>query len=267
MFLKKSILIPLIFSFFVISISSCSSDDSSDSDASSENGTDNTNGDLNAICADTQTTLFIEENGVLDIEFEKTNFENTNWSFQQSIEGASGDGYLVWTGDTFFGNPGNGLLTYNIRIATPGTYKFIWRSYITIGDQGSEHNDSWLRIPDADHFYGMKNDGHIVYPKETTLDPIPESAGQTSTLPNGSGSDGWFKAYMNTQNTWKWNTKTSDNDAHNIYVVFDTPGDYTIEVSGRSTGHAIDRFVLFTEDHLESEITGDTAINSHFICE
>lgn len=285
MLLKKTTLLALIFSFSLLLITSCGSDDdSSDSDIAIEsdddinNGDDNNDGndngddsddnnDTDGDCDDGQTTFFVEEGGILTIESENSDFENTEWSLENTISGFSDEGYLVWTGETFLGNPGNGLLTYNIRISTPGTYRFIWRSYITIGDQNGEYNDSWLRIPDADHFYGMRNDGHIVYPKGTELDPIPESEGQASTEPEGAGADGWFKVYMNTLNQWAWISRTSDNDAHNIYVVFDNPGDYTIEISGRSMGHAIDKFVLFTEDISVSDATNESMMTSSVVCD
>ena len=48
---------------------------------------------------------------------------------------------------------------------------------------------------------------------------------------------------MNSLN-WTWNTFTSDNDAHDIFVQFDSPGEYTMELSARSTFHLIDRLVL-----------------------
>ena len=62
--------------------------------------------------------------------------------------------------------------------------------------------------------------------------------------PNGSGANGWFKSYMNQVNQWSWQSKTSDFDAHDIFATFDVPGVYTIQVSGRSPGYAIDRMVL-----------------------
>ena len=56
----------------------------------------------------------------------------------------------------------------------------------------------------------------------------------------------WFKVWRSGNNlSFKWQAVTSDNDAHNIYVKFNSPGIYTMEVSARSSGHAIDKFVLF----------------------
>jgi hypothetical protein len=193
-------------------------------------------------------------------------FADTDWTLRTDIDGYSGDGLLVWDGPASMGNPGNGLLTFKISITTPGTYRFLWRSKITVGNNNTEHNDSWLRIPDAAHFYGMKNNGSVVYPKGTELPPIPESSEQTNTEPNGAGRDGWFKIYMN-NTSWRWQASTSDHDAHNIFVVFDFPGVYTIEISGRSPGHGIDTFMLFNEDYSQNEATDVDVLFSGVDCQ
>ncbi len=107
-----------------------------------------------------------------------------------------------------------------------------------MGDNGTEHNDSWLRFPDADDFFGRKNDGSVVY---------PNGSGKTPN-PNGSSSEGWFKIYRSGNNSaFKWQASTSDNDAHDIYLTFSNPGVYLIEVSPRSDFHGIDRLLLFEE--------------------
>ncbi|WP_109299302.1 hypothetical protein [Aquimarina sp. AU474] len=253
----------LLLFVFNLTLSSCSGDDSTPEEEPISNP--DPNGNIQ--CTDGKTFVFLEKNGLLTIEAEKSKFENTSWKQLQSIGEYTGDGYLVWEGDNFLNKPGNGVLTYTIKIATPGTYRFIWRSYITIGSNSSEHNDSWLRIPDASHFYGQKNNGHIVYPKGTNLPPIPESAGQTSTEPAGGGKDGWFKIYMNKANQWHWQSSTSDNDGHNIYAIFDTAGDYTIEISGRSKGHGIDKFVLFNENTSQNDATTNNTSISEIVCQ
>jgi len=206
-------------------------------------------------CPGEGVPVFMEENGLVKLDMEAIDVSGTDWVFRTDISDYDGTGFLVWEGPNSMGNPGNGLLTYKVRINTPGTYRFLWRSYITIGSNNTEHNDSWLRIPDAAHFYGMKNNGHIVYPKGTDLPPIPESSEQGNTEPNGAGSDGWFKIYMNTANNWKWQSSTSDHDAHNIYAVFTHPGVYTVEISGRSTGHGIDTVVLFNDSVSQNDAT------------
>ena len=147
------------------------------------------------------------------------------------------------------------LLTYKLKISNPGTYRFLWRSRIAKGDLASEHNDSWLRFEDADAFYGKKGES-IVYPGDT---------GQTPT-PNGSSKDGWFKIYMNGLDQWKYQSSTSDNDAHQIFVEFNSPGTYTMEVSARSDYHALDRFVLFSSDVSQNIATDNATELSFFDC-
>jgi hypothetical protein len=217
-------------------------------------------------CPDQGVPMFVEDNGLVKVDMAVADFDESGWTLRTDIEGYSGSGLLVWDGDASMSNPGNGKLTFKVNISTPGTYRFLWRSKITIGNNNTEHNDSWLRIPDAHHFYGMKNNGHVVYPKGTELPPIPESAEQSNTTPNGSGRDGWFKIYMNSLD-WKWHASTSDHDAHNIFAVFDNPGTYTIEVSGRSPGHGIDSFLLFNEDYSQNEATSDEVAFSQTECD
>ena len=174
---------------------------------------------------------FEEENGLVVIEAESPT-PTAQWTERSDIAGYTGASFLEWTGPNYFGSPGNGLRQYTVNIVTPGTFRFQWRSRILDGNSSTEHNDAWLRMPDATSFFAKKGSS-ILYPKGIGLSPTP----------NGSGADGWFKIYMNQVN-WSWHTSTSDNDPHNIYATFASPGIYTIEVSGRSAGYAIDRMVL-----------------------
>lgn len=180
--------------------------------------------------------LYKEENGLVVIEPERVPVEG-DWELKTDIAGYTGAGYIRWNGNDQFNNPGQGLMEYTIQIQTPGTYRFNWRSRITLGNSNSEHNDSWLRFPNADDFFGEKNNGSKVYPKGSGKTPNPE----------GSSKDGWLKIYMNSQGEWRWIARTSDNDAHNIFVTFNNPGIYTMQISGRSKGHAIDRIIMYTE--------------------
>lgn len=175
---------------------------------------------------------FIEDQGILRVDVESAE-PLGQWVVRDQLAGFIGSGYLEFEGPNFFNNPGNSLLTYKIRITTPGTYLFRWHSRITEPGENTEFNDSWLRFPDADLVYGERN-GSRVFPHGSGMTPTPE----------GSGSSNWLKVYQNRRDEWFWGAFTSDNDPHDIYAEFDNPGDYTVQISGRSTGHAIDRFVL-----------------------
>jgi len=222
--------------------------------------------EINGGCAGSKTPIYQEKDGLLLIEMESTFYKPTFWRIETDLAGYDGKGYLVWKGADSFNNPGKGPLEFKIRVESTGTYQFVWRSYITEGHDNTEFNDSWLRIADAKHFYGRKGDGHIVYPRGSKQEPISESEGQGGTQPVGSSSEGWFKIYMNTADEWKWRSTTSDHDPHNIFVVFSEPGDYTVEISGRSKGHGIDKFVLFNENHSIESASKEEAL-SEVVCE
>ncbi len=176
-----------------------------------------------------------EVNGMIVIEMENLPISGTDWAVKTTTPGYSGTGYLEWQGQNWFGTPGNGLIEVPITINTPGTYRFQWRNRVGFGTVSSEHNDTWLKFPDADDFYGEKTNGSIVYPKGSGKTPVP----------NGAGALGWFKTWAAGALNWSWSTITSDGDGHNIYAQFDNPGVYTMQISGRSQYHQIDRLVMY----------------------
>jgi hypothetical protein len=228
----KKILIPFVFCFV---IAACKDDSPNPAEELVANP-----------CAGSTQRAYQEVNGLVVIEPEK-DAQSYTWTNTNEITGYLSSGYLVWTGDSYMNNPGNQPLTYNIEITNPGTYRFLWRSRITQGTNGTEHNDSWLRFADASDFYGKKGD-HIVYPGGTGKSPTP----------NGTSKDGWFKVYMNGAGEWKWAANTSDNDAHAIYVQFDQAGIYKMEIAARSSHHALDRIILFNESLSMNQATDAT---------
>jgi len=140
---------------------------------------------------------------------------------------------MEWTGQNWFETPGNGVLNVPITINTPGTYRLQWRNRVGSGQNATEHNDTWLKFPDADDFFGQKA-GSTIY---------PTGSGKTPN-PNGASAAGWFKVFAVGALNWSWSTATSDGDGHGIYAQFDNPGVYTMQISGRSQFHQIDRIVM-----------------------
>lgn len=185
---------------------------------------------------------FVESDGLVVVEMESTGYGG-DWRFYRGL-GAIGNGYLVWEGNDLFSTPGTGVININIKIRNPGTYRFIWRNIVSKGDSATEANDSWLKIT-AENYYARRSvDGEIVCPKGK-----PTANLCTGNVPDGAGSGGWFKVYRSGApvKEWKWMARTSDGDPHDIYAVFPTAGDYLIQISGRSNGHGIDRFVLYRD--------------------
>ena len=187
---------------------------------------------------DCQGALFSEADGILVAEIESIT-PGAGWSIESGTSGFTGAGYFRWTGGDQFGNPGSGITEYKIKINNPGTYHFRWHSKIMHGTKATESNDSWLRIPDAADFFA-KNDTSIKYPKGGMFV-------QSDSITKGSSKDGWMKVYSSGTTSWTWSCRTSDHDPHEIYASFDTSGIYTVQISGRSNNHALDRFVMFMD--------------------
>ncbi|WP_378181230.1 Ig-like domain-containing protein [Aquimarina sp. SS2-1] len=173
-----------------------------------------------------------EKNGLVIIEAENLSVPG-NWKKKSAISGFTGSGYIEWTGPDHFNDPGNGVINTKIKINTAGRYEFLWRSKVGEGDSPTEANDTWLKFPDADEFYGQKGNERV-YPKGSGQTPNPE----------GASGEGYLKVYSTGTTNWTWATKTSDNDPHDIFVEFDTPGVYTMLISGRSKHHILDRVTL-----------------------
>ncbi len=197
-----------------------------------------------------------EKDGMVVFEFENDSFEEP-WNLDNGISDSSGSGYVYWDGDQYLGAPGNGTVTYNIEITNPGTYQFIWNSAVAMGNSGTDHNDTWLRFPGAADYYAQKGTS-IVFPKGSGKSPNPE----------GAGADGWFKVYRSGNNLgFKWQASTFDNNAHDIFVEFSAPGTYKMEISARSSGHAIDKVMLFKTSIPKNTALENTADLSTITCE
>ncbi|MGF1559621.1 MAG: Ig-like domain-containing protein [Flavobacteriaceae bacterium] len=191
---------------------------------------------FNQLYAQSCNADFEERNGIAIVEADSK--LSGGWS-RRSISGASGGAALYYAGSNQFNSPGTSVITYILKVNTPGTYRVIWRNQIGKISTGpepatTEHNDSWLKINGAD-FYGQSG-SRRVYPGGSGKSPV--AAGATS--------GGWFKIYTNTLG-WNWETKTSDHNAHQVYVRFASAGNYNVQLSARSQDHIVDRIVLYNE--------------------
>ncbi len=203
-------------------------------------------------CTNPLDYVFNEKDGLVLVEFENAVFTE-DWNLKTDGSSYSGAGYMVWEGQQYLSNPGNGTATFMIEIDNPGTYHFIWFSAVKTGTSGTDHNDTWLRFNDADDYYAENNQGtSTVYPRDTEKTPNPE----------GASKDGWFKVYRSGNDLdFKWQSSTFDNNAHNIYVDFDSPRIYIMEVSARSTGHGIDKFILFNNSVTKADAIANTELS------
>jgi len=159
--------------------------------------------------------IYLEHNGYVSFEAEDA-VPVADWELRSEIDGFRGAGYLEWTGPNYFSkaNAGNGAISYHIRIETAGNYELRWRSRIAKGDSNTESNDSWVRLDTGSNVTGEE--------------PL----------------NGWTKVFMGEANTWSWSSRTVDEVSLPIRQYF-SQGDHTVEISGRSNGHAIDQIALY----------------------
>jgi hypothetical protein len=128
-----------------------------------------------------------------------------NWVKETSLAGYTGTGYYTWRGADVFNSPGQGVLRYQVQIHTAGTYQFRIRNR-------HDHADSTL---ENDCFTRM--DGGA-----------------------------WVKTFSSARGAWVWNTNhefSHDSKPAAQYAL--AAGLHTLEISGRSKGFSIDRFILY----------------------
>ncbi|KKM85923.1 hypothetical protein LCGC14_1284170, partial [marine sediment metagenome] len=209
---------------------------------------------------------FLEENGLVVIEAESGDVVS-GWT-ETSKNDVTG---IIANTDSFNGING-GTIPYQVTIATPGVYRFDWRSFFS-GTSATDANDNWLRFPNTDDvwFFGYQGNpgdeatliANLNGAQENVVFPRGSSRISSETTPEGNGSNGYFKIYRSGGGSeiYDWQARTSDNDAHNIYVWIVNPGTYTFEVSERSAGHAIDKMALYKVDgpsYSDAQLTAAT---------
>ncbi|QDU70333.1 hypothetical protein [Mucisphaera calidilacus] len=158
------------------------------------------------------------------------------------ITGFSGTGYLRAQRDAL-GSPGHGTLTYAFEITNSASYQFAFSSRIGAGTQSSEHNDTWVRIVDADG---------------NALAPIPNE-----NVKNGAY---WYKVYMNNRHGWIHDASNKDNDPHSLSWNLAAGAQYAIQISSRSKDHLVDRLFLGDRNRyaLANKTSGKSANNTMF---
>lgn len=177
----------------------------------------------------TSGDAFVMQNDLIVIEVESV-APVGDWSLRTGTDGYTGNGYYVWR----FGNTdaktqpsGIDIISYPIIIPEAGQYRFLMRG--TSPAPGSEYNDIFLRIQgEGSTATAIKSDG-------------------SSTVQLGNS---WFKSYNNSVDSWRWQSSHVDNNGHQIFFSFDGPGEYVVQISGRSHQFQMDRFVIFDQNNV-----------------
>lgn len=216
------------------------------------NNTNNVTNPTNNMTTPTPECDFEAVNGIVVIEAESLPL-NEDW--RTGTDGAIT--YIEWNGPSHNNDPTHGVMAVDVRISEPGRYQLQWYTQIGMGTNATEHNDSWVKFPDADDYYGLKGDAGAEvrrYWKPACEDQTFVSSilalPQVSevTCAQGSTRDGWMKVYSSGAQDWRWSARTSDNDASNVMAEFATAGVYTFTMAARADFSRYDRIVLHQED-------------------
>ena len=124
---------------------------------------------------DCQGALFTDSAGIVVIDLELI-MPGDQWVIAKSESGYIGEHYFRYLGPNDFNSPGaRGIINIPIKIDQTGDYHFRWHSKITFGNEATEHNDSWLRFPDASDFYAKK--GGNLFNQIPLWKELPEMVG------------------------------------------------------------------------------------------
>lgn len=179
--------------------------------------------------------VYLEQGGYVHFEAEDASTVSS-WEVNTALNDYTGGGYLEWAGPDYFSenNAGNGIITYHFRVESAGNYELRWRSRIAKGESNTESNDTWVRFSSGSDVAGEE--------------PL----------------SGWTKVYMGEFGIWSWSARTVDHVANPVRQYF-SQGDHTLEISGRSYGHAIDRIALYRYDDVNFDpgLNGTLALSSY----
>ncbi|MFK7987708.1 MAG: hypothetical protein AB8I08_16950 [Sandaracinaceae bacterium] len=178
---------------------------------------------------------------------------NEMWEVRSSASGFSGAGYIEWTGSSHNNDPTHGNMAIDVHFDAAGRYRLQAHQRVGMGSNPTEHNDIFVRVADADGFYGRRGDmtdEQRVYPRPQCDDtaftgPILAMPNVMEVdCPNGTSRDGWFKVYSSGALDWRWIANTSDNDGHAVIIEVDGPSTVTFEIAARADFSQLDRIVL-----------------------
>lgn len=222
--------------------------------------------------------IFEEQDGLLVIEMESGNLPaNSNWQLGNEPDPDQAGktiNYLFWNGPESFQNLSNAILSYKIRINTPGTYRLLVRGRIGLGSERDRHNDFWMHIEADDYFAERRTNGQVtsVLGPDSNCEIIPDR-GCADSARNG---DEFMKIFMNVTPTngdgeernWRFvsNANTDGVPAHLlIKATFNTAGDYSINIDARSSFYFMDKMVFFRDGVLRS--LAENLNNPESLCE
>ncbi len=164
---------------------------------------------------------YLSKDGSIIIEAESAP-ASEGWAYKADESGHTGFGYYEWTAKGQGIAAGKGILNYTFEVTEAGNYQLLLHNRMKDATNrpdtpDPDGNDVWVRLTGGKDVDGQQK----------------------------LGTD-WVKvAILGHLEGWTWNTNADPGKPHPITPVcrYFEPGTYTIELSGRSEGYAIDRLV------------------------
>ncbi|MGH1340314.1 MAG: hypothetical protein ACRBN8_02090 [Nannocystales bacterium] len=195
--------------------------------------------------------------GIVVIEAEALDFESP-WETDVVIAGATGDGALVWTGESLLQDATRSPIQVSIGFAEAGQYHFDWRS--AFEGKSFTRNSTWVRFDAGLGLYAMDTafDNNVrLYARPTCydLDVLAEVAGlpgvDSVQCVGGWSHQRWLDPFNRDAGdlSWSWTASVLSNFSLSNELAIDIPepGNYVLTLAPRLQGHTIDRIVLYAE--------------------
>ncbi|MFZ5831280.1 MAG: hypothetical protein ACOY3P_14410 [Planctomycetota bacterium] len=170
---------------------------------------------------------YMPDHGIVVMEAESCPVTE-GWIYKADGSGFAGFGYLEWGIEGQGIRPGQGVLRYDFDIAEPGTYQLLIRGRIKDPSNrpdtpDPDGNDVWARFSGGTDAPGQR--------------PLGTDWNKIAILGHPAG--------------WTWNTNADPGKPHPVTPAcrYFEKGTHTLELCGRSQGHAIDRIALIRCDN------------------
>lgn len=169
---------------------------------------------------------YVQSEPVILIEVESVPVTE-GWAYAADASKHSGLGYLEWNTEGQGIKPGKGVLKYSFEITESGNYQFFIRGKMKdpknrLDTTDPDGNDIWVKFIGGSDIRNQK--------------PLGNDWNKIAILGHPEG--------------WSWNTNADIGKQHPLTPVcrYFEKGTYSVELSGRSQGYAIDKIAIIKYD-------------------
>ncbi len=215
-----------------------------------------------------KTCDYETRDGIVVIEAERLSFERP-WALDTSVAGSTGEGALVWTGESLLQDSTRSPIELSIGFDEPGQYRFEWRT--AYEGKSFTRNSTWLRFDAGYGLYARDTFGGNVRLYSRPICYDLDVLAEVASLPDvdsvqcvgGFSHQRWLDPFNRDPGnlTWSWSASVLSNFSFTEDLSIDIPeaGNYRLTIAPRLQGHFIDRIVMYA-DGTDPEVARDLLI-------